>query len=782
MNEFPSAAIVAQLRSAKIISDSLEPEPLSGPADLARLLIDHYPDGCIEIAADDWGADDEVGRYYLALMKTLQRLSHNTQRYLKLQASTDGSSVRLRFSFREQSYDWRFDHAGDGVSEAFLDLYQSLQDEIDGDRLVLLGGTDVPTFARLPAELANQLDHHRGLTSQMPSGPLLDLIREAREDKRPVVRVSSKTFLPRSSVAARTEHRQMSAEELIRALGECVPSPQQTPFQLHEVPDGIATLEDADSIVLSLLNIRKLPPALGQLRRLRRLDLKGNEIRTLPDEMAEMVGLKVLDLAGNALDHVPECIRGMQQLESLVLHGNRIQSLPDWLGELSALQELAVGLNPIKTFPDALCELPSLKELDLRECGLRALPAGIGRLPLEVLKLGGNALRALPEAIGELRTLKSLDLANSRLTAIPESIGGLRALESLNLSKCRLTSLPDSIGTLPRLASLDVSDNDLRSLPETLAPRPDLRVKKEGNPLLVAGAEAIGPDDLYFGLDTQYWKTHDKAWMADRKARWTDIERQLEDAKPSKGIAAIKQYYLKGKMPNWKAMAEHRAGGQHLDLFMLLWLHPSWDPEVLRAVREQFLNSKAIQLDDISRGIRFCVDDGIRARRSEQSWPHPLETEGHSLLLFDLLIWELRDRTIPVANVLRPGASPETYRVPPLEMSMVFEASRMLCTETPQAIQAGQLLHHDRPLQWWSESRASDSPTCMQDTIRRDQMRKALWRIHHFDCERDGDTPRSRFVHKMRHILDEGRFVPELRELWLSIKSGRTTVIKGWET
>jgi hypothetical protein len=98
-----------------------------------------------------------------------------------------------------------------------------------------------------------------------------------------------------------------------------------------------------------------------------------------------------------------------------------------------------------------------VQTLYLGQCGLRALPEGIGRLVgLKKLSLGSNSeLAALPEGMWSLVGLEELDLSNCGLRSLSEGVGGLAGLWSLNLSgNTELTALPAGLGQLGNLEEL----------------------------------------------------------------------------------------------------------------------------------------------------------------------------------------------------------------------------------------------------------------------------------------------------------------------------------------
>jgi hypothetical protein len=91
-------------------------------------------------------------------------------------------------------------------------------------------------------------------------------------------------------------------------------------------------------------------------------------------------------------------------------------------------------------------------------------------------------------------------------------------------------------------------------------------------------------------IDSSCWQTKDKAWMEPRKTEWEKIARMLQHHKSAKALTVIKQYYLRGKMPDWEKFIDWDDYRGHLDIICFLWLHPSWDEVVLRLLRDAYIS------------------------------------------------------------------------------------------------------------------------------------------------------------------------------------------------
>ena len=154
-----------------------------------------------------------------------------------------------------------------------------------------------------------------------------------------------------------------------------------------------------------------------------------------------------------------------------------LTALPEGIGRLAGLKRRTLsGNRNLTALPEGLCALARLGELRLQGCGLRALPEGMeGLAGLRQLNLSYNEeLTALPAGLGRLRGLKGLavdfcpglllERAINVQRGLPALLAYLRGeavwgVAELNLWRCGLTALPEGIGRLAGLKRLDVRHN-----------------------------------------------------------------------------------------------------------------------------------------------------------------------------------------------------------------------------------------------------------------------------------------------------------------------------------
>nr|CAB3489754.1 unnamed protein product [Digitaria exilis] len=184
---------------------------------------------------------------------------------------------------------------------------------------------------------------------------------------------------------------------------------------------------------------------------------------------ARVVGVAV---AGKNLSGVvPPELGNLALLRRLNLHGNRLTgTVPPALANATSLRSLFLYDNRLSgPFPAAtLCALPRLQNLDLsRNALVGPLPEELARCSqLERLLLAENQLSGnIPAGVWpEMSGLQMLDLSSNNLTGdIPVELGKLPALAgTLNLSRNHLSGgVPTELGRLPATVTLDLRFNNL---------------------------------------------------------------------------------------------------------------------------------------------------------------------------------------------------------------------------------------------------------------------------------------------------------------------------------
>ncbi len=241
-----------------------------------------------------------------------------------------------------------------------------------------------------------------------------------------------------------------------------------------------------------------IPPELGALDALRRLDLDGNELTgEIPSQLGDLSNLAHLYLFDNELrGPIPATLRRLSELTDLWLDDNELSgSIPATLGDLEELEALGLGGNGLTgAIPAELANLAELHTLYLNSNQLSGpMPTGLGNLSkLEVLHVYGNELTGeIPAELGSLTKLRQLILADNELSgAIPATLGGLSRLTYLWLNDNELTGeIPAELGEIPDLEEIYVAGNSF-----TGCVPPGLR-DVDGNDLDATDLRDCGPAD-----------------------------------------------------------------------------------------------------------------------------------------------------------------------------------------------------------------------------------------------------------------------------------------------
>ena len=199
----------------------------------------------------------------------------------------------------------------------------------------------------------------------------------------------------------------------------------------------------------------------------------------------------------NLSGQIPPELGNLSNLERLELYGNQLTgAIPFELGNLSNLERLSIQVNQLtSSIPSQLSHLTELTSLSLEGNQLTgAIPSELGRLNnLQVLLLNDNELTgSIPSELGNPSELVVLRLHNNQLTGtIPPELGSPPNLDQLYLAGNQLT------GCLPSILT-DVPVNDFTELDLPFCDNPDRAV-------LVA---------LYHATNGDNW-TNNTNWLTD---------------------------------------------------------------------------------------------------------------------------------------------------------------------------------------------------------------------------------------------------------------------------
>ena len=237
---------------------------------------------------------------------------------------------------------------------------------------------------------------------------------------------------------------------------------------------GVTTDDDGRVVELALYgnNLRgRVPAELGQLDRLRLLDLSYNWLRgPIPLDLTDIETLEEIYLESNLLDgQIPGELGALTALTDLYLWDNRLEgSIPPQLGDLSAIEDLRISNNRLTgRIPPELGKLTRVVVIWMDNNELEGeIPPELGNLSsVATFYLGFNRLSGeIPPELGDLPSVRNLALDYNNLTGpIPVELGGLTTLTGeLNLIGNRLSgSIPAELSRLDAVRALRLGHNDL---------------------------------------------------------------------------------------------------------------------------------------------------------------------------------------------------------------------------------------------------------------------------------------------------------------------------------
>ena len=240
---------------------------------------------------------------------------------------------------------------------------------------------------------------------------------------------------------------------------------------------GVTTDENGRVTGLELDNNMRgsIPPELGNLDKLQRLDLSGNELSGLiPSELGNLQNLQYLNLDDNELSgSIPPELGNLQNLQYLNLDDNHLRGLiPPELGDLQNLQTLRLFYNDLRgSIPSELGNLRNLQYLTFQANGLCGpIPPELGNLQnLQYLNLFANQLSGpIPPELGNLSSLQSLDLRRNQLSGeIPPELSKIDSLQRLDLGENYQLSgcIPSALLNIVTGSGLSVCGDDDESTP-----------------------------------------------------------------------------------------------------------------------------------------------------------------------------------------------------------------------------------------------------------------------------------------------------------------------------
>ncbi|KAI9788241.1 MAG: hypothetical protein M1833_003111 [Piccolia ochrophora] len=219
--------------------------------------------------------------------------------------------------------------------------------------------------------------------------------------------------------------------------------------------------------------LQALPTGLRWLERLSSLNLSSNSLGVeCFDVISQCSNIRDLRLAHNGMQGIlSKGIVALKKLEKLDVRGNTLTGLPVKFDELKNLKVLNLNENQFSSVPAYLFNTLSLSELLIADNNLEGalIPDGIDRVPcLQNLQLAHNALTTLAESSTvSFPALQQLNVSCNRITALPDVSSWVQLLDFV-AEHNKISALPTGFTRLPKVKNVNLTSNDLRVLDDRI--------------------------------------------------------------------------------------------------------------------------------------------------------------------------------------------------------------------------------------------------------------------------------------------------------------------------
>ncbi|XP_028800520.1 receptor protein kinase TMK1 [Neltuma alba] len=234
-----------------------------------------------------------------------------------------------------------------------------------------------------------------------------------------------------------------------------------------------------------------LPPSLGDLTELQRLELQYNNISGPLPSLKGLGSLQVLMLSNNQFSSIPsDFFAGMSQLESVEIDNNPFEQweIPESLRNALSLQNFSANsANITGKLPDFLNAdvFPGLVLLHLSFNNLEGgFPASFSSLPIGTLWVNGQTgkLNGTIDFMQNMTSLREVWLHSNALSGPLPDFSGLKNLETLSLRDNSFTGpVPSSLMSLKSLKVVNLTNNLLQGPVPVFNPGVEVDMSKDSN-------------------------------------------------------------------------------------------------------------------------------------------------------------------------------------------------------------------------------------------------------------------------------------------------------------
>ncbi len=181
----------------------------------------------------------------------------------------------------------------------------------------------------------------------------------------------------------------------------------------HSLPEEIGDLTNLQQLQVIGQSRAQFPASMRKLQNLKMMRIS---LEHLPTDIDNLKYLEALHMGPN-IRSLPSSIGNLKKLKKLDLYAARLQFLPNEIGNLTCLEVLNLEYSFVRSLPQSIGNLKNLKYLNLSRMHARiALPNEIGNLiSLNDLDLFDTITTAsmIPSTITNLKNLRNLHLGRA---------------------------------------------------------------------------------------------------------------------------------------------------------------------------------------------------------------------------------------------------------------------------------------------------------------------------------------------------------------------------------
>ena len=204
---------------------------------------------------------------------------------------------------------------------------------------------------------------------------------------------------------------------------------------------------------------------ISRVTSLKELRMTENALKgAIPDCISKLGNLESVDLHGNALTEITRLIGNLSKLRHLNISSNRLSTLPmEAIFDLHII-EINASRNRLNgsLLPTNIPQVPFLQTLDVSMNALLMLSDVKVDFPaLKSFNISNNRVAVLPD-LTSWQGLTHLNAEENKISEIPSGFTSLKNLQHADFGNNSLLQLEDGIGSMDNLTTLNIQNNPIR--------------------------------------------------------------------------------------------------------------------------------------------------------------------------------------------------------------------------------------------------------------------------------------------------------------------------------